>query len=95
MSEAVTDVIVSRSREPRGLKAMLAWSAAVHAVAFGALAVMPQANEDAAERVVMTISLGSAGPQTSGMTSIGGRQVQAVREPDAVSYTHLTLPTKA
>ena len=84
MSEAVTDVIVSRSREPEGLKTMLVCSIAVHVVAFGALVVMPKSDSAEPERVIMTISLGAAGPDTSGMTTLGGRAVQEVRPPDAV-----------
>jgi TonB family protein len=102
MSEAVTDVIVSRSREPQGLTSMLAWSTAVHVVAFAALWMAPRPDVTEPERVVMTISLGAAGPQTSGMTDLGGREVQAVRPPDNVRRPEnapaprreeMTLPT--
>jgi TonB family protein len=84
MSEAVTDVIVSRSREPQGLKTMIVCSTAAHVVAVAVLALMPRSDASEPERVVMTISLGAAGPETSGMTAMGGREVQAVKPPEPV-----------
>jgi protein TonB len=84
MSEAVTDVIVARAREPEGLKPMIVWSAVAHVAVIAALAVAPNAANDEAAPAVMTISLGVAGPETSGMTAIGGREVQAVRPPEPV-----------
>jgi TonB family protein len=84
MSEAVTDVIVSRSREPQGLKTMLVCSTAAHVIAVAVLALMPRSDASEPERVVMTISLGAAGPETSGMTAMGGREVQAVKPPEPV-----------
>lgn len=84
MSEAVTDVIVSRAREPQGLTAMVVCSTAAHVVAFAALALMPRSDRTETDDVVMTINLGAAGPETKGMTAMGGREVQAVRPPEAV-----------
>src|SRR5688572_29941536 len=84
MSEAVTDVIVSRAGEPQGLRAMMVWSAVVHVAVMAGLAVAPKSASDETTPAVMTISLGVAGPETSGMTTIGGRAVQAIQPPEPV-----------
>jgi TonB family protein len=84
MSEAVTDVIVARSRQPEGLPAMVIWSVVIHAIAVAGLLVMPEREVDEAPRTVMTISLGGApGPKTEGLTQMGGRSVQAPAEETA------------
>jgi TonB family protein len=78
MVENVTDIIVARSREPEGLKAMILWSIAGHIalVVLGLLWGGPRVN--APPRTIMTISLGGApGPRTDGQTQIGGQAVQA------------------
>jgi TonB family protein len=100
MSEAVTDIIVSRSRQSDGLMSMVLWSVAVHAAVGGAVLVMPERQVDEAPRTVMTISLGGApGPKTDGITQIGGRAVQAKAEtpvpieaPPAPERPQMTLP---
>lgn len=84
MSEAVTDIIVSRSRQPDRLMTMFAWSMAMHVVIGAVLLVMPQGEVHQASSPVMTISLGgSPGPRTDGMNQMGGRSVQAVAPPEA------------
>src|SRR5688572_23812603 len=82
MFENVTDVIVSRSREPEGLKTMIVWSVAGH-IALAVLAlVVGGPRLDTAPRQVMTISLsGAPGPKTGGQTQIGGQAVQAPAAP--------------
>lgn len=105
----VTDVLRDRAHEPSGLQGMTAVSIAVHVVAFagfmfapaGWLASQPAQDPD----TVMTISLGSGGegPQSGGLTTMGGRAIQAlapeqatrpeaVRPPAAVA-PEMTLPT--
>lgn len=85
----VTDIIRDRMQEPPGLQATTAVSALLHAV-FLAIVVLGSGGlfgERASQsRTVMTISLGggNGGPENGGMTSIGGRPVQAVRPPDEV-----------
>lgn len=79
MSEAVTDVIVSRAQQSDGLKTMVVWSLAIHALAVAGAVLMPQGEVAEAPRTVMMINLGGApGPKTDGMNQMGGRSVQAV-----------------
>jgi TonB family protein len=100
MSEAVTDVIVSRAQQPDGLKTMLVWSVAIHALVVAGAVLMPQGDLEEAPRTVMTISLGgSPGPKTDGMNQMGGRAVQAVAPevprvvaPPAPVRPKMTLP---
>lgn len=78
MSEAVTDVIVSRTREAEGLKTMVLWSTVAHVAVVAIALALPSRDTEEQPRTVMTISLGgAAGPRTEGMTQIGGRAVQA------------------
>ena len=101
----VTDVLRDRMREPSGLGQMAAASLAVH-VAIGAVLIFgpgqwfPRAADE--EKPTMTISLGGAGagPQTGGLTALGGRPVQttepaptreAVRPP-APTVPEMVLP---
>jgi TonB family protein len=105
----VTDVLRDRAHQPAGLQSMTAVSIAVHAVAFASLAFAPAGwlasapSQDPA--TIMTISLGGGGdgPQAGGMTTMGGRAIQAlapeattrpepVRPPAAVA-PEMTLPT--
>lgn len=101
MTEAVTDIIVSRARQPEGLKTMIAWSLAFHAAIMLALMLMPERPTDEAPRTVMTISLGGApGPATGGITQLGGRAIQAaspekpppVATPPAPTRPAMTIP---
>jgi TonB family protein len=84
----VTDVLRDRMHEPDGLQRMVAVSVLVHAAALAAVILAPGgwlAQQEAPPRTVMTISLGggTGGPSSGGMTSIGGRAVQAETPPDA------------
>jgi TonB family protein len=84
--EPVTDVLIGRSREPEGLRRTLGYSVGAHAVVIAFLLLAPsewrQPAADSGERLVMSISLGgAAGPQSGGMTPIGGRPIQAVAPP--------------
>src|SRR5262245_24182544 len=80
MIEAVSDIIVARSREPAGLQKMIVVSIALHIVGVTAFMLKPPADySDDVPRTVMTISLGGApGPRAGGMTPMGGRAVQEV-----------------
>jgi protein TonB len=74
----VTEIIVARAQQHDALKTMVVWSVAAHIVLIAAFLFAPPSQNDDAQRVVMTISLGGApGPQTGGLTQIGGRAVQA------------------
>lgn len=78
MNEAATDIIVARSRETDRLSTMMVWSIAAHVVIAAVALVLPSFDRDPPPRTIMTISLGGAvGPQTGGLTQIGGRAVQA------------------
>jgi TonB family protein len=101
MTEAVTDIIVSRARQPEGLLKMVVWSVAVHVAVVGALVLMPERSSEEAPRTVMTISLGGApGPRTGGITQAGGRAIQApstekpptVAPPPAPARPAMTIP---
>ena len=100
MSEAVTDIIMSRSRQADGLRTMMIWSMAAHAVVIAALALAPARTVDEAPPPVMMISLGgSPGPKTDGITQMGARAVQAKAEtaprlttPPAAEQPKMTLP---
>ncbi|HVZ21892.1 MAG TPA: TonB family protein [Vicinamibacterales bacterium] len=79
MTEAVTDVIVARSRPSERLKPMVVWSVAAHAVFIAAVVFTSVRAIQEQPREVMTISLGGApGPRAGGMTQIGGRPIQAL-----------------
>jgi TonB family protein len=80
--ESVTDIIATRARRQDGLKAMVVWSAAGHAVLIAVLAVTPGPRYESEPRTVMTISLGGPpGPPTGGRTPAGGRVVQEAAPP--------------
>jgi TonB family protein len=84
----VSDVIRDRRQEPGGLQGMLALSLLVHAMLAALLLLTPGAwlgRLSDETRTVMTISLGGGtpGPDSGGLTSIGGRPVQEIRPPDA------------
>lgn len=95
MSEAVTDVIVSRAQQSDGLKAMVVWSVAIHALAVAGILVAPQGEIDDAPPVVMTINLGGApGPKTDGLNQMGGRSVQAVAPPEVTRVETPPAPVR-
>lgn len=88
MQEVVDDIISARAREPEGLGAMVGYSIVAH-VGLGALVLFSLASwmnrPVEPPPTVMTISLGgSVGPRTGGLTSIGGRTVQAPRPEELV-----------
>lgn len=76
MTEAVTDIIVARSRSHDGLKTMLVWSLGLHAAIIVGLLFAPAATSEPA-RMVMSISLsGNDGPKTEGMTQAGAQPIK-------------------
>jgi hypothetical protein len=108
MSETVSDIIAARMQDPGGFRAILGWSLAGHLVVGGGvlMALTAWLNRPVAPPpVVMTISLGgSPGPRTGGLTSIGGRTVEAppptptepvrrAETPPAPKTPAMTLPT--
>src|SRR3989442_11999224 len=84
----VTDVLRDRMDEPSGLQFMAAVSLAAHVVVFAAFMLVPGAlllsrTADPARIMTITISGGGDGPQSGGVTPMGGRPVQAQTPPDA------------
>jgi protein TonB len=93
----VTDVIRDRGREPAGLERMAIISVLAHLVLGAILLFAPggwlsRAHEP--PKTVMTISLsgGNGGPNNGGMTSIGGRAVQAETPPEPKRPEPVTVP---
>lgn len=84
MREAVSDVLVERAHVEGGLGPTLTVSIALHLSLLMALAAIPYEWRSHAVRQErpMIISLGGpAGPNTGGMTPIGGRPIQQVAPP--------------
>ena len=103
---SVTDIIVSRAQLTERTDAMIPWSIAAHIALFAFMIFMPaswRGAMDEGPRTVMTISLGgAAGPRNGGLTTMGGRTVQApppepvkkVETPPAAKTPEMALPTK-
>jgi protein TonB len=101
MIEAVTDIIVARSRQIDRLSVMLMWSVGAHVALSVLLVLIPEPASEPPPRVMM-ISLGGApGPRTGGMTQVGGQPVQSVapeepvrrvETPPAPKPPEMTLP---
>src|SRR5437667_12388308 len=103
----VTDVLRDRMHEPAGLQSMAAVSIAVHTVLVAFVLFGPGQwieHHVPTPPTVMTITLGGgSGPQSGGMTSIGGRPIQTETPPDeplreasrpaAAKIPEMTLPT--
>jgi TonB family protein len=78
MNEAVSDIIVARSRAADGLSRMLMWSFAAHVIIVAAILFVQSTQPAPAPATIMTISLGGApGPKTPGLNQLGSRPVQA------------------
>lgn len=82
--DAVSEVLTLRRREDEGLQSLLGFSLLAHGVLIAVFLFAPAmwlGVETAEEPVVMTISLGGpVGPRDGGMTTMGGRPIQAVSE---------------
>src|ERR1044071_8549859 len=103
----VTDIIVARARLDERVNAMIPWSVAAHIALLAFMIFMPASWRGAVDegpKTVMTISLGGApGPRNGGLTTMGGRTVQApppepvkkvVETPPAAKTPEMALPTK-
>jgi TonB family protein len=86
MQEAVSAILLGRSREPVGLNRMVTVSLAVHGAVIVLLLVLPRewfVHNVAPEESAMTISIqGVQGPDTGGLTAIAARRVQAEAAPN-------------
>src|SRR5262245_49554968 len=106
--DAVTQIVTVRARQQDGLDRMLGASTLAH-VAILAIILLGPASWFGGRSVredenVMTISLGGpVGPNTGGMTTMGGRPVQALAEakpavepirPPAARTPEMIEPTK-
>ena len=83
----VTDVLIDRRVEPKGMQAMLAASMVFHAVLLAGFLFAPGGWLDSrktAPKTIMTITLGGGneGPANGGMTSVSARPVQVQTPPD-------------
>ena len=80
MQEAVSSILIGRSREADGLSRMVLISLAIHGVLLVALVIVPRdwlRMQTEEEATPMMISLGPAGTaDTGGMTAITARPVQ-------------------
>jgi TonB family protein len=103
---SVTDIIIARAQITERMDAMIPWSIAAHIALFAFMIFMPASWRGAVDegpRTVMTISLGgAAGPRNGGLTTMGGRTVQApppepvkkVETPPAAKTPEMAMPTK-
>lgn len=86
MREAVSDILIERARMADGMSRMLGVSLLAHAVLLTVFVLVPADWRSASSRAevpVMTISLGgTTGPDSTGLTSISDRPVQAVAPPE-------------
>lgn len=87
MQEAVSQVLIDRSRDADGISRMIGVSVLAHAALMALVVLLPSGWLSPAadpETRSMVISLGGAeGPETGGMTPISGRTAQVEREPEA------------
>jgi len=82
--EAVDDILALRAHDPAGLSRMVTLSFALHlgAVALAVLVPREWLFKQKPHVTLMNISLGgTAGPQTTGMTPMGGKPVEEVAPP--------------
>ena len=81
MHEAVSDILLERSREADGAGRMVLFSCLGHAILIAALVVMPatwrMSRTSDVTPMMITLSSGG-GPDTGGMTPISGKPVQEV-----------------
>jgi len=91
MQEAVSSILIGRSREADGLSRMMLISLIIHGVLMTALLLVPREwlRQSPEEQVTpMMISLGGVpGQDTGGMTSITSRPVQAETPPEVKPVT--------
>lgn len=94
MNEPTSDVLIERARLEPGARHNLAWSVLGHIVVGAVIVAWPRPPIDPAMRQVMTISLaGAPGPQTGGMTQMGGAQAAPVQPETKASAPPPPAPT--
>jgi TonB family protein len=87
MQEAVSSILLGRSREADGLHKMVLISVMVHGLVMILLLVVPREwlsrRIEPPQKAVVIDFGGVQGPETGGLTAIASRPVQAVAPPDA------------
>lgn len=96
----VSDVLRDRAHEASGLERMVTISVAAHVALIAFALLAPErwwSHMAEAPRTVMTITLGGGapGPENGGLTSMGGRAVQAETPPEAPKRREAVLPAAA
>ncbi len=96
----VTDILRDRMHEPAGLQRMTAVSVLLHGLLAVVVILAPGSwfsKRVELPRSVMTITLGGGtpGPESGGMTSIGGRPIQVEPAPDAPKQPEPIRPPAA
>src|SRR5215471_1323795 len=82
--DAVTEVLLDRSREVQDVSRMVVLSLVLHGVLLTALVVVPRVLSRPAEpKSIMTITLGGAPGPVQGHTAISAKPVQQVAPPTA------------
>ena len=95
MTESVTDIIVARAHRPEQLTRMVVGSALAHAGVLVLVVLVASLGErEQPLRAVMEISLGGGapGPDSGGLTQMGGRAVQEVAPPEPVKPEAPPMP---
>ncbi len=104
-TDAVTGAIAARDVSGERWAPVVGFSVALHVLLVAFVVLVPMGDQaDDVPKTVMTISLGgAAGPRTGGMTPMGGKEVQTIRQPDekpraeappAAKPPEMTLPAK-
>jgi TonB family protein len=96
MEAVVSDILRTRRAEPSGLKQTAALSVLAHIVVFSVIAVAPVIwpARNTTRPIVMTISLGGTpGPKSGGLTTIGGRAIEAGAPAVAPKAERVALPS--
>src|SRR5262245_59820310 len=96
MEAVVSDILRSRREEPDGLKQTAALSILAHLAVLGTITAVPALwpARSAARPAVMTISLGGTpGPKSGGLSTIGGRRIEASEPTAQPKAERVALPT--
>jgi TonB family protein len=99
MSE-VSDVLRDRMLEPGGFERMATLSVLAHGAALALVllapgSLWPHRSDQVRPTMMITLGDGASGPNSGGMTQLGGRPVQAVKPPDAPPVREPVRPPAA
>jgi hypothetical protein len=91
--DAVTEVLLDRSRDAQKISGMVVLSLVLHGILLSAIALVPYAfSRPPQPRNVMTISLGGAPGPVQGRTAISAKPVQQVAPDATKKITPPALP---